>query len=107
MRWCGAKAPNTNVFDVTKACLASVLPDGMDRDAYCSRGGSCPHKLLPGYTRVCTEFIPNEADLITAKKEKTKANTEVKETPPKKPRGGRGGGRSGGRGGRQANVKRE
>ena len=95
-------------FDVSKVCLASVLPDNMDRDLYCSRGGNCPHKMGWGYKRLLKEMLPHPSELITVKetKVKTEPAEAAKEQPAKKAKTkGAKGGRGAGRGGRGTQKK--
>ena len=97
LRWCGAKSPTHKPFDLSKACLASVLPNGMNPDLYCSRGGDCKHVLPAGFTKLAKPVIPMAHDLIT-----------VKEEPGTSGRGkSKGRGRGRGRGGKGRGVKKE
>ena len=108
LRWCGAKAASATPFDITKSCLASVLPDSMDKDLYCSRDGKCPHKLGFGFTSIIKQMLPHPSELITTKETKVKlASSESSAESSKKTKTGRGskGGRSGGRGGRGSAKK--
>ena len=109
LRWCGAKASTSTPFDINKACLASVLPDSMDKNLYCSRDGQCPHKLGFGFTRIIKEMLPHPSELITIKESKVKPEAaESTARSNKKAKTGKGskGGRGGGRGGR-GSVKKE
>ena len=106
LRWCGAKSASTTPFDISKACLASVLPDSVDRDLYCSRGGTCPHRLGHGYTKVIKEMVPHPSELITVKSMAKQEAPKTEQGQPTKKikfekgtKGGRGG-RGSGRGGR-------
>ena len=109
LRWCGAKSTTASPFDITKACLAAVLPDGMDKDLYCSKGGQCPHKLGYGYKSLIKEMLPHPSELITPKQPKAKKEPEeaTEEKPNKKSKSSKGskGGRGGGRGGRGTSKK--
>lgn len=99
LRWCGAKSPNAKPYDITKACVAAVLPDGMNRDLYCSKGGDCKHTLAAGFTKVAKSVIPMAHELLTVKAEPN---------PAKKAKGARGGKGARGRGGRaRGAVKHE
>jgi hypothetical protein len=99
LRWCGAKSPNAKPYDITKGCIAAVLPDGMNRDLYCSKGGDCKHALATGFTKVTKSVIPMAHELLTVKAEPN---------PAKKAKGARGGKGARGRGGRaRGAVKHE
>ena len=90
LRWCGAKHSGSTPFDITKACAAAVLPDGMDRQLYCTRHEGCKHQLRHGYTRLLLPKVPSPDELITKKPAAAPAGEPGK----KKSKG------SGGRGGR-------
>ena len=78
-KWCGAKG--FAKLDLNRVCAASLLPANMDKNAYCTNGANCSHKLGRGFTAVQSNTPIAEADLI------------------KKGTGGDGGGRGKGKGG--------
>ena len=78
-KWCGAKG--FAKLDLNRVCAASLLPASMDKNAYCTNGANCSHKLGRGFTAVQSNAPIAEADLI------------------KKSTGGDGGGRGRGKGG--------
>ena len=93
MKWCGAKSSSATPFELSKACVASLLPAGLDKDLYCSRGGTCPHKLPVGYTRVAKDHKPPDSELVTKKKveESSEDTSSKKKAKGRGSKGGRGG----------------
>ena len=89
LRWCGAKHSGATPFDITKACAAAVLPDGMDRQLYCTRHEGCKHQLRHGYTRLLLPKVPSPDELITKKPAAAPAGEPGKKK--SRGRGGRGG----------------
>ena len=91
LRWCGAKHSGSTPFDITKACAAAVLPDGMDRALYCTRQEGCKHQLRHGYTRLLLPKVAAPEELITKKPAAAPAAASEKKKARAGGRNGRGG----------------
>ena len=56
-KWCSAKGPRP--INLEGLCPASLLPNTVERDAYCTGGSECEHYLPRGFSRVlATKVLP-------------------------------------------------
>ena len=104
-KWCSAKGPRP--LDLKGVCPAALLPNSMERDAYCTGGEACSHHLPKAFARVhSTKVLPRDS-LLTNPTTGGKGGG-------KSGKGGRGGGgrggagkRNGGKDAAEVNVDKE
>ena len=104
-KWCSAKGPRP--LDLKGVCPAALLPNSMERDAYCTGGETCSHHLPKAFARVhSTKVLPRDSLLMNP--------TSGGKGARKSGRGGRGGGgrggagkRNGGKDAAEVNVDKE
>ena len=61
-RWCSAKGPRPLTLE--GLCPASLLPNSVDRNAYCTGGSNCAHRLPRNFQRVLSTKVLDPATLI-------------------------------------------
>ena len=61
-RWCSAKGPRP--LDLEGVCPAGLLPNSLERDAYCTGGAACSHYLPKSFMRVHSTKVLPPASLI-------------------------------------------
>ena len=90
-RWCSAKGPRP--LDLQTVCPAALLPNSVQRDAYCTGGANCAHNLPKHFSRVHSTKVLDPASLLT------EAGAKGKGASARGGKGRGGAGRGGGRGG--------